>query len=112
MRDSHFDVASRVATGCHSSTPIEHIHWEMRELPLAEHVELRGAQYLASAMRTSYPSHDIATADPGPRLMKHTLMTKYRDIVGPFLEGGGGDAAEQIQEGHRRHPYQRSRQDC
>ena len=44
--------------------------------------------YLASAMRSSHPSHHIVTADPGPRMMKHTLGTKYGDVVRPFLEEG------------------------
>ena len=58
------------------------------ELPVAEHVHMLGAQFLASAMRPSHPSHSIVTADPGPWRMKETLATRYRDVVAPLLSDG------------------------
>ena len=47
-----------------------------------------GAQSLAKAMRPSDPSHAVVNSDPGPRKMKHTLKSKYIDVVSPFLENG------------------------
>ena len=80
--------ALRVATGCHSSTPVQHLHQEMLELPVAEHLHLLGAQFLASASRLGHQSFTIAMADPGPRQMKETLRTKYSRVVEPFLVDG------------------------
>ena len=57
-------------------------------MPVAAHIDLVGAQYLASALRVGHPSHSVVTSDPGPRRMKETLFTKYIDVVAPFLTNG------------------------
>ena len=55
---------------------------------MAAHVDLLGAQYLASALRVRHPSHAVVTADPGPHITKQTLYTKYIDVVAPCLSNG------------------------
>ena len=57
-------------------------------MPVEAHAHMLGAQYLASALRPSHISHGPVTADPGPRLKKDTLSTKYADTVAPFLVNG------------------------
>ena len=57
-------------------------------LPVAAHVDLLCAQFLASALRVGHPSHAVVTADPGPRITKPTLCTKYIDVVAPYLSNG------------------------
>ena len=82
------NAALRVATGCHASTPVEHLHHEMMDLPVSHHMHMLGAQFLASALCPSDPFHSIFTADPGSRRMKETHLTRYRDVVAPFLNNG------------------------
>ena len=76
------------STGCRAATPIAHLHHEVMELPVEPHVHMLGAQFLASTLRTSHCSHEVVRSDPGPRRMKHTLLTKYQDVVSPFLSNG------------------------
>ena len=45
------NAALRVATGCRASTPVEHLHHEMMELPVSDHMHMLGAQFLASTVR-------------------------------------------------------------
>ena len=78
----------RAITGCVSATRCEYLHQETKILPVADHIHLLGAQYLASALRADHPSHSVVTSDPGPRRMKHTLYTKYIDVVSPYLTNG------------------------
>ena len=60
-------------------------------MPVAEHLGMLSAQFLASALRPSHPSNAIVTAPSGPRKMKHTLYTKHIDRVSPFLTNGATD---------------------
>merc|ERR1712015_241947 len=43
------NAALRVATGCHTASPIEHLHVESKSLPLADHLDMVSSQFLASA---------------------------------------------------------------
>ena len=43
---------------------------------------------MASTLRSSHCSHEVVRSDPGPRRMKHTLLTKYQNVVSPFLSDG------------------------
>jgi hypothetical protein len=80
--------AFRTVTGCHLKSPIPFLHSECGELMVKDHLELLCAQYLASAMRPSHPSHDVVTSPAGPRHMKETLHSKCIDLVEPHLTGG------------------------
>ena len=81
-------AALRVVTGCVSATRCEYLNQETKIMPVAAHIDLLGAQYLASALQVGPPSHSVVTSDPGPRRMKETLYTKYIDVVAPFLTNG------------------------
>ena len=62
-------------------------------MPVADHLDMLSAQYLASTLRPSHPSNAIVTAPSGPRSMKQTLYTKHIDRVSPFLTNGATDPA-------------------
>ena len=62
-------------------------------MPVAEHLDMLSAQFLASTLRPSHPSNAIVTAPSGPRSMKQTLYTKHIDRVSPFLTDGATDPA-------------------
>jgi hypothetical protein len=67
----------RVITGCHLSTAEDHLHNETSILPVAIRLDILCTQFLASAMRCDHPSHDLVNLPHGPRLMKHTLSSRY-----------------------------------
>jgi hypothetical protein len=68
--------------------PIAHLHTESKELKVKDHLELLSAQYLASALHQTHPSHKVVTAPAGPRQMKETLHSKCIDLVQPHLTDG------------------------
>ena len=57
-------------------------------MPVADHLDMLSAQYLASALRPSHPSHAVVTAPSGPRSMKATLQSKHQATVAPYLRNG------------------------
>ena len=83
--------ALRIATGCHFSTPVAHIHQEAKIMPVKEHLDMLSALQLASFLRPSHPSHAIVTAPPGPRRQKETLQSKHIATVSPHLSNGSTD---------------------
>ena len=82
------NAALRIATGCYSNTTVEDLHLEAKVPLVADHLEMLGAQYLASSLRPSHPSHAIVTAPNGNRDMKKTLYQKHITTVEPFLSNG------------------------
>ena len=60
-------------------------------MPVADHLDMLSAQFLASALRPSHPSNAVVTAPPGPRDMKKTLQAKHLARVAPFLTNGATD---------------------
>ena len=81
--------ALRVATGCHMSSAVDHLHSEAKILKVQEHLDMICAQHLATCLQPGHPSYPIATAPAGPRPMKQTLQSRYL----PKLEELTGDAA-------------------
>jgi hypothetical protein len=59
------NTALRLATGCLKMAPISHLHQETGVLPLAAHLDLACAQFLASALQPSHTSFRIVSAPPG-----------------------------------------------
>ena len=61
-------------------------------------MHLLSAQFLASALSPSHPSHKWVTGPQGRRRMKETLRTKVFDDVSPYTKDGGiipvGDVRE------------------
>ena len=75
----------RAVTGCHKIASQTHLHAETQMLPVADHVRMLSAQFLASCLRPSHPSHATVTLPSGPRQMKETLQSAHYDDVCDFL---------------------------
>ena len=88
------NTAARIATGCHSNTPVEHLSTESKLLPAKAHADMLSSQLLARALVPSHPSHAVVTAPSGPRPMKETLAHKHFSTVEPFLTNGVLPASE------------------
>ena len=80
--------AARIATGCHSSTPVEDLVMEAQVLPAEDRLGMLSAQFLASALRPEHPSHAVVTAPNGPRLMKASLFSKHHSMVAAIAPSG------------------------
>ena len=80
--------AARIATGCHSSTPVEDLVMEAQVLPAEDRLDMLSAQFLASALRPEHPSHAVVTAPNGPRLMKASLFSKHHPTVSAIAPSG------------------------
>ena len=80
--------ALRIATGCHLKSSIAFLHTEAKILPVRNHLEMLNAQFLASAMRVTHPSHRVVTLPPGPRKMKKTLYETSIPFVQQHLHNG------------------------
>jgi hypothetical protein len=81
--------ALRLITGCHKKSSIDHLHQETKILKVKNHLDLICSQFLARTLSPSHCSHDLMQLDPGPRLMKHMLRTKFIDAVHPFTNDDG-----------------------
>ena len=79
----------RLVLGCHSASNIDHLHQECKELPVAQHLRLLSAQFLALSLQPDHPSHLYVTLDRGHRPMKETLRSKCLADVEPYLNGEG-----------------------
>ena len=79
----------RLVLGCHSATAIDHLHSECKELPVAKHLHLLSAQFLALSLQPDHPSHRFVTLDRDRRPMKETLRSKCLPDVQPFLNDEG-----------------------
>ena len=82
--------ALRIATGCVRSTSVGHLHAETKILPVADHLSLISAQFLARALQTDHPAHNIVSRVPASndRGMRETLRTYSADRVEPYLVNG------------------------
>ena len=82
-------MSLRLVLGCHSATAIDHQHSECKELPVAQHLRLLSAQFLALSLQPDHLSHHFVTLDQGRRPMKETLQLKCLPYVQSFLNGEG-----------------------
>ena len=88
--------AMRLITGCHKASSIDQLLTESKLMPVAEHLSMLCAQFLASCLRPTHPSHETVLIPPGPRTnasgrpMKETLQSKFSAVVAPFLKAEGG----------------------
>ena len=73
--------ALRIATGCLSMSAVEHLHQETKVLPIKDHCEMVGKQFLASCHLADHPGQKLLKLDPHPRRMKPTIITEYLPIV-------------------------------
>ena len=79
----------RLSTGCHLASSVEHLHAEVEELPVDDHLRLLSAQYLARSLQPHHVNFEFASLDQGPRALKDTLRSKCLDDVAPYLEADG-----------------------
>ena len=77
--------ALRIATGCHLMADIDHIRKKAKKLTVIQHSDLLSEQYLVKCQDQEHVCHNIATRDPPPRQMKHTLHTRHFHNVQPLL---------------------------
>ena len=75
----------RIVSGCVKMTAEEHLHTEAKMLSVSDHLQLLSAQYLASALRSSHPLHNLVTSPAGPRDMKGTLHSAFINDVQTYL---------------------------
>ena len=76
---------TRIATGCHKMSSIDHLHTEAEMLKVMEHSELLSAQYLARCLEPGNVCHPITTRAIPERQMKETLYTRHRNTVEPMM---------------------------
>jgi hypothetical protein len=81
------NAAICIIAGCHLMTNVKHLHTEVKELMVKDHLELLSTQYLASTLHQTHPSHTTVTLPPGPR-QKETLYSKCIEQVQPHLTNG------------------------
>jgi hypothetical protein len=83
------NAALRVVTGCHKATAIQHLHDECQVLPVQEHLEMQCTQFLANALQSHHPSHEIVSNPPAARPpMKPTLQHCFGHKVAKYLQAG------------------------
>ena len=82
--------ALRVITGSHLQASEGHLHAETHILPIADHLDMLCAQFLASSLRETHPSHHYVTLPPGPRTGTRipTLHSKYFGQINHLLTNG------------------------
>ena len=99
--------ALRLATGCHLSSPVDHLHAEAMVLKVQEHLDMICTQFLATCLQRNHPSFTTVTADSGPRPMKHTLQSKYltklEELTGEAGLAGDGTIVDPIAAGKEIH---------
>jgi len=76
------NTALRIALGSTQTTPSSHVHAESKVLSLKEHLDTRGAQFLASALHNPLsPSHHFQYLPPTPRQIANTPYNYYLTII-------------------------------
>ena len=74
---------TRIATGCHKMSSIDHLHTEAEMLSYG--TELLSAQYLARCLEPGNVCHPITTRAIPERQMKEMLYTRHRNTVEPMM---------------------------
>ena len=75
----------RIATGCHKSSSINHLHTEAEMLNVKEHSYLLSAQYLTRCLEPGNVCHPITTRAIPETQMKEPLYTRHRNTVEPMM---------------------------
>jgi hypothetical protein len=74
--------ALRVVTGCHAAASEQHLHEECKVLPVADHISMQCAQFLANTKTTRHPSSNVTNRPQGDRpTMKPTLQYAFNNRV-------------------------------
>ena len=80
----------RTALGCVKMSSQDHIHAEAKTMPVKEHCEMLSKQFLLATTLPEHPNQENLSTSP-PRLMKHTLTTKFAKDVEPLIPENGTD---------------------
>ena len=83
----------RVASGAHAAASMEHLHHESKLMLVGDHLDMLSRQFLAKTLVPDHPLHNVASRQPGPRSLRHTLSSRHLPSVSPFLRGGSLPAA-------------------
>ena len=76
------NTALRIILGSTQTTPIEHLHAEAKVLTLNQHLDMRGTQFLASAIHNvDSPCHYFHDHQPTPRNIANTPFNHYSSIL-------------------------------
>jgi hypothetical protein len=61
------NMAMHLITGCHKASSIDHLLAVTKMIRVSEHLGMLCAQYLASCLNPTHPSHEVVLLPPGPR---------------------------------------------
>ena len=84
IQRTHYDT-SRIITGSHKMSSIDHIHSETKMIQAEDQLNLLSAQYLVQCLDTENVCHHITKMDLPPREMKETIFTGHYQTVLPLL---------------------------
>ena len=79
------NVAMRIANGCPLRTLSDHLNAETKLLSIVKIMENVCAQYLASALRPTHPSHTLVAQPSGTRNQRDTLQSKLLPKISAYL---------------------------
>jgi hypothetical protein len=88
------NTSMRLITGCHKASYIDHLLGETKMMRVSEQLGMLCAQYLASCLNPTHPSHGVVLLSPGPRTnnqgcpLKETLALKFHDVLSPHTDDG------------------------
>ena len=71
--------ALRIATGCTSDTNTQHLHIEIKTLPLSNHLKLHASQLRQKSLLPTHPPHDLTQLHKPPRDMKETIFYNWNN---------------------------------
>jgi hypothetical protein len=74
--------ALKISIGCTRTSPTEHVHHETKVLKMSDHLDMKGAQFLAAAASDPvHPNHNLASIPPAPRNIRSTPATHYKQVL-------------------------------
>jgi hypothetical protein len=86
------NVGMRLITGTHRMASQDHLLAETEMLPVADHLNMVCAQFLASASNTTHTSNvtvNLSTGDrPSRKGIVHTLQSRFVHVVQLYLTNG------------------------
>ena len=79
--------ALRVISGCHTMSPIPHLHAETKVLPIGTHLDMLCKQHLISSLRPTHPSRHYVRQPSGPRagIRIPTLQSRFLPSISHLL---------------------------
>ena len=80
---SHSNTALQIAIGCKQDTNTQHLHDEIKILPMHTHLKLHATQLKQLTQTQTHPLHDLNAYSDLPRNMKTTIFhnNKHTNIT-------------------------------